>query len=347
MSEARSRDLDAITAHLDRGWELVEQQKLAEARISAHHILKLNQESPEAYTLLGAIAATEGDPEEALDLLEQAIDLEPEYLDAILYAAEIAANSLGRWRYALQLCDQAEPLLTSNEDRLELGLLRAEALLGAGEADQAEVARVMEKLPPPPFPEPTHYLRSGRILLELGRQEPALELLREVLADENRVNRIDAHYLVAIALEKGGRTLEAVQHFFEVHRLESQLPPPSWTLSEEEFEALVIDSLERLPGELHEQVQDLPVVVLPQPPLELVAEGLDPRGLVYIGACHPRYEGEDHSLPSAIFVYKACLERHALSREEVVPCIEQALEQEIAHLSSSARLSTDAARREE
>ncbi len=54
-------DLDAITAHLDRGWDLVQKGDLARADLSARRVLELDGDSPEAHTLLGAIAAARGE----------------------------------------------------------------------------------------------------------------------------------------------------------------------------------------------------------------------------------------------------------------------------------------------
>jgi predicted RND superfamily exporter protein len=60
-----SLEMDAITAHLDRGWDLLQRGDLVAARVSAHQILQLEAESAPAHTLLGAVAAAEGDLDEA------------------------------------------------------------------------------------------------------------------------------------------------------------------------------------------------------------------------------------------------------------------------------------------
>jgi Tfp pilus assembly protein PilF len=94
----QSMDMDAITAHLDRGWDLLGRNDYAGARLSASRIVELEPERPEGYTLLGAITAAEGDPEGAMDLFRRALDSDPDYLDAIFYAAELAIHPMGGFR---------------------------------------------------------------------------------------------------------------------------------------------------------------------------------------------------------------------------------------------------------
>lgn len=50
--EDRSLDMDAITAHLDRGWDLLRRGDTMGSRLSAQHILELDEDSPEGHTLL-------------------------------------------------------------------------------------------------------------------------------------------------------------------------------------------------------------------------------------------------------------------------------------------------------
>ena len=85
----------ALTAHLERGWELLERGDLAGARVATEVALELDPSSPDARVLLGSLATAEGDPEEALELMQQAMDLDPEFLRPVLAAAEICIHQLG------------------------------------------------------------------------------------------------------------------------------------------------------------------------------------------------------------------------------------------------------------
>ncbi|MEZ4381720.1 MAG: metallopeptidase family protein [Nannocystaceae bacterium] len=143
-SQARERDdagygeTSRYAAHLDRGWSLLDRAEFAAARQSARHAQKIRPEAAEAPVLLGAIALAEGDPEESLRWYESAIEIDPEYFDPFLAAAQVALFDLGDAARALQLCDEALDLEgISAFDALELGLLGAESQINLGLLEEA------------------------------------------------------------------------------------------------------------------------------------------------------------------------------------------------------------------
>jgi Flp pilus assembly protein TadD len=77
-------DMDQFSAHLDRGWDLVQRGDPRGAEVSARRALEIDNQSPEAYNLLGYVAALKGEFEEAIDHYRQAIALDDTYLEAML-----------------------------------------------------------------------------------------------------------------------------------------------------------------------------------------------------------------------------------------------------------------------
>jgi tetratricopeptide (TPR) repeat protein len=343
-------DTDPLSAHLEHGWEMLHMGKVSAARMSAERVLSLDADSPEGHALLGAIAATEGDAEEAMELLQQALDLDPEYLDAMLYAAELAVHVLADWQHALQLCDEAAPLAEELEDRLDVAVLRIEALLTAGDRESALAAA--RTMPPPPYPDAASHLRVGQALLELGLAHEARVVLRPALDDES--TRAEAHYHTALALESEGELEQALQHFFEVNALDAAAETPAWSTSTEELLRLVEETLAQLPEELHAGLEHLPVRIAELPPRELIAEGLDPRAAVFIsgfggpeaagpsgglaagarergaGARITDGAGERTPVATCLFVYRRNVERVAASRIDLGHILEHAIAHEAA-----------------
>jgi len=346
MSDDRSSlEMDALTAHLDRGWDLLHGGDLAAARVAADQVLKLEPDSAEGHTLLGAIAAAEGDSDEALELFQEAMDLDPEYLDAVLYAAELAIHPLGDIDYALQLCDEAAELAGEPEARLDVQLLRAEAQLAAGHTTEARAVAaqlVVDEEAPPGYA-----LRAGRILAEVGEGERAVVLLERAVGCPD--SQGDAHYYLGLALEHLGRHGEALEHLLQACEIDRELPEPEWAHSAEEFEQMVRELVARLPPDLAPVLAEVPVLVLDAPGLELVADGFDPRGLVYLAAAPPPLEragpeggrrgdpgrrargdaarGEPRLV--CVFVYKRNLERYARSASEIPEDVLEALRREV------------------
>ncbi len=87
MSEQPEGFMDRLSAHLDRGWELVTQGDLNGAMASAEQTLELDGDSPDAHNLIGYIHAANGNLDLALDHYRQAIELDEHYLEAMLNAA--------------------------------------------------------------------------------------------------------------------------------------------------------------------------------------------------------------------------------------------------------------------
>ena len=125
-------------AHLDRGWSLLERADFDAARQSARHAQRLRPEAPDASVLLGAIALAQGDPQESLRWYENAIELDPEYFEPYLAAAQVALFDLGDAERALQLCEDALELDgVSALDALDLGLLATECQNALGQLEEA------------------------------------------------------------------------------------------------------------------------------------------------------------------------------------------------------------------
>ncbi|MBK6846552.1 MAG: hypothetical protein IPG96_03030 [Proteobacteria bacterium] len=318
-------DMDELTASLDRGWDLLGRGELLAARVSAERVLELEPENPEGHTLLGAIVAADGDAEEALELFRHALEVDPEYVDAMIYAADVAVHPLRQYALALQYLDEAAEIATE-EDQLDLGLLRAEAQIGLGELEHAR--RAVERLPPPPYADPANLLRLGRVCVDLEQYERAKDVLQQ--ASEHPGTRIDALYFLGMVRDIDGDLAGAQQCFLEVHAAEDTQQAPSWAVSAEDFAALLEQALARLPGELGGQLRAAPRFFRAMPPVELVVEGLDPRVPVLFAGrpagvvqaeptggpgngrrARRKIEAPPQPLLTAIFVYQRNVERFA------------------------------------
>ncbi|MCR9161906.1 MAG: tetratricopeptide repeat protein [Nannocystaceae bacterium] len=124
-------------AHLDRGWALLDRGDLVAARTSVEHAQEVRPDDPDASVLLGAIALAEGDPAEALRCYERAAELDPEYLEPYVAAAQVCLFDLEDPGRALRFCEDALELEhLSAFEALDLGLLQAECVLAAAGAAQ-------------------------------------------------------------------------------------------------------------------------------------------------------------------------------------------------------------------
>lgn len=126
-------------AHLDRGWSMLDRGEFDAARNSAHHARRIRGEAPDAAVLLGAIALAEGDPQEGLRWYDTALELDPEYCEPYVAAAQISFFDLGDPERALEYCDEAlEMAVVSAMETLDLQLLAAECEVSLGRDTEAQ-----------------------------------------------------------------------------------------------------------------------------------------------------------------------------------------------------------------
>src|SRR4051812_19224764 len=168
-------DMDQFSAHLDRGWDLVQRGDARGAEASARRALELDPNSPEAHNLLGFVAAMEGDGEEAIEAYRQAIALDDTYLEAMLNAAEVYIHPLGDFDQAIDMCDQALDLAEVDEEIIDALLLKFDALLGKGDTEEA--TRLVARIPDGPYDNPNHAFLVGRAHYEMGHFEEAATLI--------------------------------------------------------------------------------------------------------------------------------------------------------------------------
>ncbi len=126
-------------AHLDRGWSMLDRGEFDAARNSAHHARRIRGEAPDAAVLLGAVALAEGDPQEGLRWYDTALELDPEYCEPYVAAAQISFFDLGDPERALEYCDEAlEMAVVSAMETLDLHLLAAECEVSLGRDSEAQ-----------------------------------------------------------------------------------------------------------------------------------------------------------------------------------------------------------------
>jgi tetratricopeptide (TPR) repeat protein len=315
--------MDQFSAHLDRGWDLVQRGDTRGAEASARRALEIDPQSPEAYNLLGYVAALEGDALEAIESYRQAIALDETYLEAMLNAAEVYIHPLAEFDEAIEMCEQALDLAETDEEVIDALLLKFDALLGKG--DTKEAALAIARVPEGPYKNPNHAFLIGRAYYELGDVDRAAGLIEE--AAQREPNHAEAHYYVGLVRDERGDAKGATQAFLRCRQLDLDLPPPTWSLPRELFARAVEKSLAALDPILSRYVRDAAVYVSDVPGLELVADGVDPRALVLLDGLGG-HEGPPQAA-ARIFVYQRNIERLAGSTERMDAELLSAFEREI------------------
>jgi Flp pilus assembly protein TadD len=323
--------MDQFSAHLDRGWDLVQRGDTRGAEASARRALELDPNSPEAHNLLGFVAALEGDGEEAIEAYRQAIALDDTYLEAMLNAAEVYIHPLGDFDQAIEMCDQALDLAEVDEEIIDALLLKFDALLGKGDADSA--AKVVAKIPDGPYDNPNHTFLVGRAHYEIGHADKAATLIEEAAMKDPR--HAEAQYYLGLIRDEKGDVRAATAAFLKSRDLDLEMGMPPWAPGREAFAKLAEKAVNGLNPVLRRYVDGADIYVTEVPGMELVAEGVDPRALVLLDG----FASEENALEgrgaldlapcSRVFVYALNVSRLAGNIEAIEREITLALEREI------------------
>lgn len=321
--------MDQFSAHLDRGWDLVQRGDARGAEASARRALELDPSSPEAHNLLGFVAALQGEGEDAIEAYRQAIALDDTYLEAMLNAAEVYIHPLGEYDQAIEMCDQALDLAEVDEEIIDALLLKFDALLGKGDLEEAR--RVVLKIPEGPYDNPNHTFLIGRALYEIGQIERAAALIEEAVAKEPR--HAEAHYYLGLIRDERGDAIGATQAFVRARELDIEMGMPPWAPGPDGFLAITKKAIESLNPVLRRYLEAAEVYVTDVPGIELVADGVDPRALVLLdgfsGDEGPRLGPPDMRPCTRVFVYALNVARLAGSIDSLEREITLGLEREI------------------
>ncbi len=328
--------MDQFSAHLDRGWDLVQRGDAHGAEHSARRALELNGDSPEAYNLLGYAAALLGEFEDAMEHYEHAIALDDTYLEAILNAAELCIYPIADFQAAERYCEEALSLAESDEERVDALLLKFDALMGQGEAKAAKA--LCSRLPREGFENPAHAFLIARALYEVGDLDGAAGLIGEAV----RLNPTspEAHYYQGLILDEQDNATGALVSFLKSRELDLATPPPPWSLTAEGLMDVVTAVLEGLPENLKVVLHRQQVFISDVPGVEVVVDGVDPRALLLLEpiagdpptaiALEPGAPGAGVPAESArLFIYQRNLERVAGTVEGLTRELQTLLEREL------------------
>ena len=323
--------VDAISAHLDRGWDLIEKGDLVGAEKSARRILKLDKKAPEAYLLLGAAASARGDLEGAAAQYERAMEIDPDYVDPMLAAAEIYAFELDDPARAIALCEQAlEAAAGDRAVEVDALLTRAEAELCAGQ--EAAARRSFGALGAGPLGEAATELRAGQLAIDLGDFATAAErLARTTGAPEVAA---DGWHALGLLAEERGDLRRMAECWLRTRELDRAASRPPWVVSEARFEEIAAEALAELPERIRQLLANVPILACDVPSKEIVAEGNDPRMMGFFsGVPWPEKSTLGGGAPhlDCIFLYQHNIERQSRTAAEMAEEIRTTLFHETGH----------------
>lgn len=201
--------MDQYTAHLDRGWELVSKGDYLGARASVESLFELDEESPEGFTLQGAVFWGEGNLEAAVQSFKSALEMEPDYVDAMVYLAEALSQDPGSAEEALDYLRQVKGVV---EEEMPVEALVLEAELNWTLKRRDAMKAVLDNLDVREDLSSHLAFRVGRLYFEERDEEKAREWLERSVAGaagatgERVVERVRITAVTGVGSEAGDGT---------------------------------------------------------------------------------------------------------------------------------------------
>lgn len=320
MGSAEYDDADGVGDFLEEGWEKVSMGDLDGALRDAESTLRLDPASPEAHNLMAFVLGSSGRAAEAGEHYRKALEIDPTYGEAMLNYADLCMGS--QPEAALVLVDDLLSVSDIEEERIEAQVLRVEALNVLGRSEEAsEAAEALIDAEPE---RPEVELQIGRALYEVGALELAEGRLRRALL--RGVMAGDAEYYLGVIADQRDDLDEATLHFIRARELDAQVPPPPWALPSAAFERIVQEVVRTLPDDLRGHLEGTLVVCTELPGIELVADGLDPRTMVFADAV--KGAGAE-TLVGRLFVYQRCVELGAGAPDQLAAALREAIPREL------------------
>jgi len=317
--------MDQLSAHIDRGWDLIDRGDFPGAQASAEHCIALDAESPEAYNLLGYARAAQGDPDAALEHYRYAIALDDTFVEAMLNAADVLIHPVHDFEGAIEMIDEALDFAEGDDEIAEVLLVKFEAFLHQGDREGA--ARVLQDLPEGPFETPRAEFLMGRAFHEIGDAEKALVMLERATARDP--HHAEAFHVLGSVLDALERRADATLAFLRSRELDTHGARPPWSMTTEDFERIVRRVVEGLALPLREALEGTLVVIADLPGPEVVVDGVDPRAGILLDATSERAKPPR---VGRLFVYQRNVERGCEGPDT--------LSEELAHLITTELAAT-------
>ena len=277
---------DRLTADLERGFTALEEGRIDDAITACERVQRVDRKNPGVMALTAACADAQGDAEAALKAYRDLIEVTPDDPMPRICAARIELRDEGNPEAALDTLEQAFEFIDEERDLVEAILVRTEALIALDEL--ADARESLAELASSVIDDPVLALDLAE--LALAAEDPSSAARYVEIAKAEPELEADALHLLGRIHEARDERAPMIAAWKQVRALDAKAPPPSVSISDDEVERIAVAALEMLPAEVRAKLANVPILIDDVPSEGLVEDGTDPRLLgLFSGA--PMTEG--------------------------------------------------------
>jgi predicted Zn-dependent protease with MMP-like domain/Flp pilus assembly protein TadD len=318
---------DRLQADIERGFLALEEGRLDDAAASAERCQRIDRKNADVVTLAAAVADARGDVDEALAQYQNLAELRPDDAMPRICIARLELHDLQDPDAALATLAEAMEFIDEEADLVEAIFIRTEALIMNDALPAAREA--LAELASSVIDDPEQALDLAE--LALAAEDFAAATRWVEIARKDADLEADATHLLGRIHELANDRPAMIAAWQRVRELDAAAPAPSLAISDDELEAIAVETLAELPDNVREHLAKVPILIDTLPSAELVADGLDPRLLgLFQGTPMPE-DGSGAPAVTNILLFKTNLERASADAEQLADEIRITVLHETAH----------------
>jgi predicted Zn-dependent protease with MMP-like domain/predicted Zn-dependent protease len=264
---------DRLTADLERGFTALEEGRIDDAIAACERVQRVDRKNPGVMALAAACADAQGDAEAALTAYRALIEATPDDPMPRICAARIELRDEGNPEAALDTLEQAFEFIDEERDLVEAILVRTEALIALDEL--ADARESLSELASSVIDDPVLALDLAE--LALAAEDPSSAARYVEIAKAEPELEADALHLLGRLHELRDERAPMIAAWKQVRALDAKAPPPTVSISDDEVERIALAALELLPAEVRAKLANVPILIDDVPSEGLVEDGTDPR----------------------------------------------------------------------
>ena len=167
---------------------------------------------------------------------------------------------------------------------------------------------------------------AANLAIALGKLDVAAELADTALAATD--DSADAFYVRGLIANAAGDGVTQVRCFQRTAEIDLKEPVPPWSMTTDDFTAVVEESFAPLPEAIKVRLEEIPIIVEPAPSAELIADGIDPRLFVLFSKVFAEESANQQPTLNAIHIYQRNLEAECSEGTALAEEIRDSVEQE-------------------
>ncbi len=313
---------------VERGFVALEEGRFDDAESALERARRVDRKHPDVVLLGAAVADSSGDSEDALAQYRTLIDLRPDDPMPRICVARITLRDFGDPDAALDMLDDAFDFIDDEADLIEAILIKTEALIVRGEL--AAARETLGELATSVLDDAEVALDLAELALSAEDPKAALKWI-EVARKADPEMEADALHVLGRVHEVTDERDAMIAAWQKVRTLDLAAPPGPLTVSEDDIERITLATLAELPEEVRTKLEKVPILIDDIPSEDVVADGFDPRSLGLFSGVPMPDDGHAQPVVTNIHLYKRNLERFAHDEEHLAEEIRITVLHETAH----------------